>query len=84
MLERIKCKLECWKRRYISLGDRITLIKAVISNLPIYYMSLFKMPVKITQQIDKLQRDFLWEGTLIRKTTWLVGNRYVNPKKKGA
>lgn len=46
----------------MSLGGRITLIKAAMPNILVYHMSLFKMPTKIIRSIEKLQRDFLWEG----------------------
>lgn len=44
VINRVEKKLSTWKRRYLSFGGRITLIKACLSNLPVYYMSLFKMP----------------------------------------
>ena len=27
-----------------------------------YFMSLFKIPVKVANHIEKLRRDFLWDG----------------------
>lgn len=80
MLERIQNKLECWKKENISLGGRITLIKAAFSNLLVYIMSLFKMLTKITHQVEKLQRDFLWEGGHEKKDH-LVGWKYVCQSK---
>ena len=32
-----------------------------MSGIPIYYLSLFKIPVKVARSIEKLMRDFLWE-----------------------
>ncbi|XXG77619.1 hypothetical protein AAC387_Pa08g1737 [Persea americana] len=40
VIENFKRKLASWKKLYLSLGGRITLIKACMSNLPIYYISL--------------------------------------------
>lgn len=62
VVERVNKKLTCWKQSYISLGGRITLIKAALSNIPVYYMSLFKMPIKVVNLIERCQRDFMWEG----------------------
>lgn len=47
VVERVQKNLSCWKFSYISLGGRIILIKAALTNVPVYYMSLFKMPVKV-------------------------------------
>lgn len=55
VLERIHKKLANWKKSYISLGGRITLIKATLSNASVYYMSLFKMPKKIQLDLEKCE-----------------------------
>lgn len=38
-----------------------SLINAIISNVPLYYMFIVKMPTKVIQILEKCQRDFLWE-----------------------
>ena len=40
----------------------MVLIKVVLNSLPIYYLSLFKLRTKVAQEINKLQRRFLWSG----------------------
>jgi hypothetical protein len=47
---------------YLSKGGRVTLIKSSLANLPMYFMSLFPLPASITNHIEKLQHDFLWDG----------------------
>lgn len=61
-MERVQKKMEGWEKSYISLGGCITLIKAAISNVLVYYMSLFKMLRKVVMRLEKCQRDFVWEG----------------------
>lgn len=41
VLERLEKKLSLWEANYLSFGGRITLIKAALANLPIYFMSIF-------------------------------------------
>ena len=38
--ERFRKKLALWKRQYISKGERLTLIKSTLSNMPIYTVSI--------------------------------------------
>lgn len=47
---------------YLSEGGRVTLIKSTLSNLSMYFMSLFPLPVGVVNCIEELQRDFLWIG----------------------
>ena len=60
--ERFRKKLALWKRQCISKGGRLTLIKSTLSNLPIYTMSLYRMPTGVKLRLEKIQRDFLWGG----------------------
>jgi hypothetical protein len=62
ILEKMERCLAGWKRPLLSKGGRVTLIKSTLANIPTYYMSLFKIPVKVANRIEKLQRDFLWGG----------------------
>jgi len=50
-----KCerKLARWKQSYISFGGRVTLIKSVLTSIPIYFFSSFRVPKKV---MDKLVR----------------------------
>jgi len=59
MVEKVQKKTTCWKKNYISLGGRTILIKTTMSNIPTYYMSIFKMPAKIIKTLEKLQKDFV-------------------------
>ncbi|XP_058082388.1 uncharacterized protein LOC131230485 [Magnolia sinica] len=52
--------LASWKCRYLSLGGRLTLIKAALSSLPLFFMSLFRCPAQVLKTMDKIRRDFLW------------------------
>jgi hypothetical protein len=50
------------KRMYLSKGDRATLIKSTLSNLPMYFISLFPLIAGVVNRIEKIQHDFLWGG----------------------
>ena len=65
-------KLTLWKREYISKKGRLTLIKRALSNLPIYTMSLYRMPTGVKLRLEKIQRDFLWGGGNLDRKIYLV------------
>ena len=58
--EKMRRRLALWKSQYISKGGRITLIKRTMGSMPVYQMSLFRMPIYVVRRLEKLQRDFLW------------------------
>eukprot|EP00268_Persea_americana_P005048 TRINITY_DN11696_c0_g1_i8.p1 TRINITY_DN11696_c0_g1~~TRINITY_DN11696_c0_g1_i8.p1 ORF type:complete len:234 (+),score=29.37 TRINITY_DN11696_c0_g1_i8:35-736(+) len=62
VVERVERKLSAWKASYLFMGGRVTLIKSVLSNLLVYYFSLFKCPASLIGRIERLQREFLWYG----------------------
>ncbi|RVW26393.1 putative ribonuclease H protein [Vitis vinifera] len=62
MEEKVRRRLALWKRQYLSKGGRITLIKSMLVSIPLYQMSLFRMPKSVARRLEKLQRDFLWRG----------------------
>ena len=70
--ERFRKRLASWKIQYISKGGRATLIRSTLSSLPIYYLSLFRMPLKVCAILEKIQRQFLWGGSDRDRKIYLV------------
>ena len=80
--DRFRKRLASWKSQYISKGGRLTLIQSTLSSLPIYCLSLFRMPVSICSRLEKIQREFLWSGGSLAKKTHLVNWKTVCTEKK--
>lgn len=53
-------------------GGRTTLIKAYMSNLPVYYMLLFRMKNVMSERLDRIRRNLLWEGQSDKKKLHLM------------
>lgn len=47
---------------YLSMGGKTTRLKSIISNLPMYFLSLFPIPEDAALHIKRLQCGFLWRG----------------------
>ena len=82
--ERMRRRLALWKRQYLSKGGRITLMKSTLASIPIYQLSLFRMPKLVAKRLEKLQRDFLWGGGSLERKIHLINWEVVcNQKEKG-
>ncbi|XP_039120732.1 uncharacterized protein LOC120257303 [Dioscorea cayenensis subsp. rotundata] len=62
LIHKIHVRLTSWKANFFSLGGRLTLINSVLSALPTYWMSIFRLPKWVSSRIDRIRRDFLWSG----------------------
>ncbi|GJT16200.1 RNA-directed DNA polymerase, eukaryota, reverse transcriptase zinc-binding domain protein [Tanacetum coccineum] len=77
-------RLSKWKRKTLSIGGRITLIKSVLGSLPIYNMSIYKVPQKIIHRLESSHCHF-FNGTdrQSKKPIWVKWNKVLAPKDKG-
>lgn len=84
IIERMEKKLNKWKGNLLSLGGRLTLLKASLSTLRLYYLSIFPIPRGVADKIIKIQRQFLWCGTFGKKYLALAPRNLVKfPKALG-
>ncbi|GKD23822.1 RNA-directed DNA polymerase, eukaryota [Tanacetum coccineum] len=44
VVDRVKKRLSKWKMKTLSIGGRLTLLKSVLGSMPIFHMSIFKVP----------------------------------------
>ena len=78
ILERMEKKLSGWKRFYLSKGGRLTLVKITLSSLPMYYLSLFVIPIAVANRLEVFREIFY--GALQRSVfniLWWLGRRCV-------
>lgn len=47
--------------------------KVVMSTIPIYTMSCYETPVKVENEIEKVLRKLLWEGSKRKKRIPIIG-----------
>lgn len=65
-------RLTLWRQKSLSFGGRICLVNSVLTSLPLFYLSLFKIPTSIANKLKIMQRNFLWGGgENVRKMSWV-------------
>ncbi|KAJ4839691.1 hypothetical protein Tsubulata_006579 [Turnera subulata] len=84
VVDKLAKRLACWKGKFLSIGGRVTLIKSVLTGLPIYLMSLFKVPVGVLKKMRSTIRRFFWNGYDKKSKACLVAwNKISIPKECG-
>ncbi len=62
VIGKIQRRIEGWQAKLLSRGGRLTLVNAVLTNIPLYLFSIFRAPKWVTSRIEVLRRDFFWKG----------------------
>nr|XP_025638133.1 uncharacterized protein LOC112733407 [Arachis hypogaea] len=60
VIDKVEEKLSLWKAKVLNKAGKLVLIKSVLNSLPVYYLSLYKMPKAVAEKLISLQRRFLW------------------------
>ncbi|GJQ94896.1 RNA-directed DNA polymerase, eukaryota [Tanacetum coccineum] len=55
IVDKMVDRLSKWKMKTLSIGGRLTLLKAVLGSMPIYHMSIFKVPMKVLQRMESIE-----------------------------
>ncbi|KAL2252957.1 UNVERIFIED_CONTAM: hypothetical protein Sindi_0090400, partial [Sesamum indicum] len=63
LLLKIDKRIAGWEGMAISYAGRVQIIKSVLMSLSLYWASAFILPKKVTNEIEKRLRTFLWKGT---------------------
>nr|GEW93115.1 RNA-directed DNA polymerase, eukaryota, reverse transcriptase zinc-binding domain protein [Tanacetum cinerariifolium] len=77
-------RLSKWKMKTLSIGGRMTFIKSVLDSLPIYHMSIYKVPKKVLNRLESFRCHF-FNGIdfLSKKPISIKSNKLFAPKDKG-
>jgi hypothetical protein len=87
LVDKIGARLPGWKGKLLSTSGRETLVKTVLSSIPIYHFTVFQAQKGVLKRIDRLRRSFLWRGETPENVTG--GHSLINwpttclPKEKG-
>ena len=49
---RFEGKLDCWKGKMLSYGDRLVLVNSVLTSLPMFMLSFFEIPKGVRKRLD--------------------------------
>jgi hypothetical protein len=59
LIDKIADKLPGWKSALIHTAGRLTLVKSVLTSIPIHHLIVLQCPKWVIKAIDKIRRGFL-------------------------
>ncbi|GJY01731.1 RNA-directed DNA polymerase, eukaryota, reverse transcriptase zinc-binding domain protein [Tanacetum coccineum] len=84
IVEKVKSRLSKWKSKTLSIGGRLTLLKSVLGSIPVFHMSIFKVPSKVLHILESIRSHFFnGHDPGSKKASWVKWNNILTDKKRG-
>ncbi|GJW83464.1 RNA-directed DNA polymerase, eukaryota, reverse transcriptase zinc-binding domain protein [Tanacetum coccineum] len=84
VVDKVVTRLSRWKMKTLSIGGRLTLLKSVLGSIPIFHMSIYKVPVCILNSLESIRSHFFNGHDLnSKKSSWVKWSNVLTPKEKG-
>ncbi|GJW41141.1 RNA-directed DNA polymerase, eukaryota [Tanacetum coccineum] len=82
VINKVLSRLSKWKAKTLSIGGRYTLTKSVLSALPTYSFSLFKVPIGVLNPLETIRSKF-FRGVDAdsRKISWFSWEKVITSKE---
>lgn len=83
--ERIIGRLKRWDSKTLSMGGRVTIMKSILTSIPLYTLSYLRLAKTIESKMRSMMCQFLWGGEENegdKKVTW-VGWKQIKILKMG-
>ncbi|KAJ1690987.1 hypothetical protein LUZ63_015142 [Rhynchospora breviuscula] len=77
LIDAVQRRLDRWQSRFLSFGGRLTLVKSVLTAMPIHYMQTILLPAWLIKHLEGMRRKFFWKD----KDKCLRGHCLVNWSK---
>ncbi|GJR50574.1 RNA-directed DNA polymerase, eukaryota, reverse transcriptase zinc-binding domain protein [Tanacetum coccineum] len=84
VISKVSSRLSKWKLKLLSIGGRLTLLKSVLTSIPLYHMSIFKVAIGVLNHLESIRQNFFYgvDGS-DRKLAWIGWNMVLTSKKNG-
>ncbi|KAL9682461.1 hypothetical protein QQ045_014259 [Rhodiola kirilowii] len=81
--EKIMRKLGDWKHKMLSGAGKEILIKSILQSIPLYAMSVFKIPIYLCRRMTGDILKFWWHNNKSREVHWIMAEKLFKEKLDG-
>lgn len=82
--EKLQHRLHGWFAQTLSQGGKEILLKSIALALPVYAMSVYKLPQDLCSKLTSAMREFWWSnGGSRRKMPWVAWDTLTKSKEDG-
>ena len=60
LIKKFDHRISHWAHKLLSLDGCLTLVKAILTSIPVYWMGLAPIPVSVLNKLRSLSFAFLW------------------------
>ena len=84
IVDRIRQRSHSWSSKFLNRAGKQVLLKAVLTAMPAYAMSCFKLPLSLCKQIQSVLTRFWWDvKPKLRKMSWVSWTTLTRAKADG-
>ncbi|GKF38038.1 RNA-directed DNA polymerase, eukaryota, reverse transcriptase zinc-binding domain protein, partial [Tanacetum coccineum] len=84
VIDKVRSRLSKWKSKTLSIGGRLTLLKSVLGSIPIFHMSLYRVPKKVLSTLESIRSHFFnGHDSNNKKASWVRWSSVLTDKHKG-
>ena len=84
IVDRIKHKARGWSTKFLSSAGKMVMLQSVLSPIPSYSMTCFKLPVSLCKRIQSVVTRFWWDNNEnVKKMAWVSWDKIATPKSCG-
>ncbi|GJZ61623.1 RNA-directed DNA polymerase, eukaryota [Tanacetum coccineum] len=84
VVDKVISRLSKWKMKSLSIGGRLTLLKSVLGSIPIFHMSIFRVPLSLLNSLESIRNKFFnGNGLRSKKVTWIKWSSVLAAQAKG-
>nr|GEX54670.1 RNA-directed DNA polymerase, eukaryota [Tanacetum cinerariifolium] len=83
-VQKLYSRLSKWKVKTLYVEGRLTLLKSVLGDSPLYNMSIYKVPKGVLKEMEAIRCNFFnGADPAERKITWVSWDKVLASKKNG-